>query len=91
MSKILFGYDLNTLGQDYTDLIAAIKTAFPNYWHCLDSTWIVEANLTPVEVRDWLAARMDANDELFVVDITGKPAAWRGFTGICHDWLKNNL
>lgn len=91
MSKILIGYDLNKAGKDYTSLIDAIKKAFPTYWHCLDSTWIVETESTPVQVRDWLGRFIDANDELFVVDITGKAAAWRGFTGSCGDWLTNNL
>lgn len=91
MAKVLFGYDLNTPGKDYATLIAAIHKQFPAYWHCLDSTWIVETSWTPVDVRDWLKARVDTNDEIFAVDITGKAAAWSGFTGQCNDWLKNNL
>lgn len=91
MATLLFGYDLNKAGQDYTKLIGDIKDAFPNYWHCLDSTWIVSTNLTPVQLRDWLWSRMDSNDEVFVVDITGKPAAWQGFTGECATWLQKTL
>jgi hypothetical protein len=91
MANILFGYDLNAPGKDYTALIAAIKGAFPNYWHCLDSTWIVETTWTPVQVRDWLNARVDKNDELFVVDITGKATAWAGFNDACSSWLTKNL
>ena len=91
MARILFGYDLNAPGKDYSTLIPAIQNQFPNYWHCLDSTWIIVTDWTPVQVRDWLLARVDKNDEVFVVDITGKAAAWSGFTGVCQDWLKNNL
>lgn len=91
MANILFGYDLNKAGQDYSSLISGIKTTFPSYWHCLDSTWIVKTDWTPVQVRDWLQTRVDANDEVFVVDITGKSAAWAGFTGNCQSWLKDNL
>lgn len=91
MNAILIGYDLNKSGQNYDQLLDAIRAQFPNYWHCLDSTWIVKTNATPVEVRDWLQSYIDANDELFVVDITGKAAAWTGFVGNCNDWLKNNL
>lgn len=91
MGTILFGYDLNRPGKDYTTLIDAIQNTFPTYWHCLDSTWIVKTDWTPVQVRDWLEPRMDPNDELFVVDISGKASAWSGFTGDCQDWLKNNL
>lgn len=91
MSKILIGYDLNKTGKDYTSLIDGIKKAFPTYWHCLDSTWIVVTDSTPPQVRDYLRQFLDANDELFVVDITGKPAAWVGFDKQCSDWLTNNL
>jgi hypothetical protein len=91
MSNILVGYDLNKAGKDYTSLIDAIKKAFPTYWHCLDSTWIVVTDWTPAQVRDYLGKFMDANDELFVVDITGKSAAWAGFDKDCSSWLSNNL
>lgn len=93
MNKVLFGYDLNKQAKrsEYTALIAKIKLTFPNYWHCLDSTWIVETGWTPSQVRDWLSPLLDANDELFSVDITGKAAAWQGFAGDCSSWLKNNL
>lgn len=91
MATILLGYDLNKAGQNYSGLIAGIKETFPIYWHCLDSTWIIKTDWTPAQVRDWLWARMDANDEVFVVDITGKAAAWAGFTGTCQSWLANNL
>jgi len=91
VSNILIGYDLNMTGQRYEALIGLIKKTFPNYWHCLDSTWIVQTGMTPVQVRDWLKTQIDANDELFVVDITGKAAAWAGFKGECNDWLSKNL
>lgn len=91
MANILIGYDLNFSGQRYDQLIAAIKQAFPNYWHCLDSTWIVQTAWDAVQVRDWLGTKVDRNDELFVVDITGKQAAWQGFSEQCGTWLKGNL
>lgn len=93
MNKILFGYDLNKQAKssEYEDLIKKIKETFPNYWHCLDSTWIVVTELSPTQVRDLLSPFLDSNDEMFVADITGKAAAWRGFTGNCSTWLKDNL
>lgn len=91
MNAILIGYDLNKSGQNYDGLIQSIKSAFPNYWHCLDSTWIVKTAFSSVQVRDWLMGQVDANDELLVVNITGKDAAWVGFSEDCSAWLKNNL
>ncbi len=93
MNKILIGYDLNkrTRPEQYEDLIKKIQTNFPTYWHCLDSTWIVVTSSTPVQVRDLLSSALDANDELLVIDVTGKAAAWKGFNADCSSWLKNNL
>ena len=89
MSNILFGYDLNKKPNpsEYTELVEKIKKTFPNYWHCLDSTWIVDTDMTPTQVRDWLSPILKSDDESFVVDITGKSAAWRGFTGEHAAWL----
>jgi len=87
---VLIGYDLNRPGQDYSDLSAKIKS-FGAWWHCLDSTWIVKTELAPVQVRDALLPLLDANDEVFVVDITGQAAAWVGFKDNCQTWLKDNL
>jgi len=61
------------------------------WWHCLDSTWIVKANLTPTGLRDGIAQYVDANDEIFVVDITSRQAAWQGFKSDCQTWLANGF
>jgi hypothetical protein len=89
MNAYLIGYDLNRPGQYYTDLIEAIKK-IGNWWHCLDSTWIVKTNSTAVQIRDYLTRYLDTNDELLVVCLSGD-AAWRGFDNQCSSWLKENL
>lgn len=86
----IIGYDLNRPHQDYPALIGAIQ-GLGLWWHCLDSTWIVKSNLTTTQIRDQLGGHIDANDELLVVDITGKAASWKGFTKECADWLLANL
>jgi hypothetical protein len=91
MANILIGYDLNKAGKDYNNLISAIKGLSTDWWHCLDSTWIIKTQLSTVQVRDALASHIDGNDELLVVDITGDAAAWTGFDTNCSNWLKNNL
>ena len=91
MANILIGYDLNKQGQDYAKLIAKIKVLGSDWWHCLDSTWIVKAELTAVQARDALLPFIDSNDEIFVVEISGEPAAWAGFDNECSEWLKANL
>jgi len=89
MKTYLVGYDLNTPGQDYTDLINAIK-AFGTWWHHLDSTWLIKTDWTSVQIRDDLKQHMDTNDELLVVRLSGE-AAWKGFNQKGSDWITNNL
>src|SRR5882724_5766936 len=90
MNKFVIGYDLLKPGQDYNSLLEAIKSVGSTWWHCLDSTWIVITNRTAMQVRDYLAPHMDANDELLVISCSS-PAAWRGFDDECSNWLKTNL
>ena len=89
MNTYMIGYDLRRPGQDYKDLIAAIQK-FDNWWHHLDSTWIIKTNASSVEVRDFLIPYLDANDELLVARLSGD-AAWKGFDENGSSWLKNNL
>ncbi|WP_335955895.1 hypothetical protein [Acinetobacter guillouiae] len=89
MKTYLIGYDLNKKGQDYTGLTNKIKE-FPNWWHHLDSTWIIKTSKTAVEIRDILLPYIDGNDELLVVHLSGE-GAWKGFNEKGSKWLKDNL
>lgn len=89
MATYIIGYDLNKTGQNYNDLIEAIKS-LGEWWHCLDSTWIIKTDQTITQVRDSLSTRMDANDQLLVAELSGK-AAWAGFSEECSSWLTSNL
>ena len=42
-------------------------------------------------LRDVLKSYLDKNDELLVVNITGDPAAWTGFSDQGSKWLEENL
>lgn len=92
METFLIGYDLNKPRKegDYPNIISEIKTLFPNWWHHLDSTWIVKSDLTTVEIRDKLKSCLDDGDELLVVKLAGI-GAWIGFNTNGSQWLKNNL
>jgi hypothetical protein len=85
----IIGYDLNTPGKGYEDLIEAIK-GYGIWWHHLDSTWVIVTDQTHVEVRDYLWQFMDENDELLVAQLTGN-AAWRGFSDEGARWLSSRL
>jgi hypothetical protein len=88
----LVGYDLRKPGQDYSDLFDAIKAASDgNWWHCLDSTWMIRSSSDATQIANALLAWMDANDKLLVVPVIGAQAAWYGFTGDCYDWLMTTI
>jgi hypothetical protein len=86
MRTFLVGYDLNRPGQDYAALIAKLKS-YGTYWHYLDSTWLIRAEGSAVDIRDALMSLIDATDELIVVDVTGDAAAWVGFDKRAADWI----
>lgn len=90
MATLLVGYDLDKPGQDYTKLVDKLNS-FPAHWHCLDSTWMVVADLTPEQLRDQLQPLIDQNDKLLVIDVSNDSAAWVGFNEKCSSWIKNNL
>lgn len=90
MATLLIGYDLNRPVQNYAELIEKIKT-YGLWWHCLDSTWLIKTTLTAAQVRDELMRLIDQNDELLVIDVTGRMWAAYGFDKQCGDWLANNI
>ena len=90
MSNYMIGYDLNRPGKDYPNLIEAIKKVGSNWWHCLDSTWIVVTAKTAKQIRDELTPHIDKSDELLVAGMNNE-AAWIGFETDCSNWLLSNL
>lgn len=90
-SKFLVTYDLvgtSETSSDYTKLIETIKS-FPSWGKIQKSVWLVKTNLSATEVRDALSARMDGDDRLMVIGVTGT-AAWRNV--ICDaEWLRRYL
>ncbi|MFJ1554174.1 hypothetical protein [Streptomyces mirabilis] len=84
----LIGYDLNRPGQDYKDLIEAIKELANGYWHHLDSTWIIRTEKSTSEVRNALKGHIDSGDELLVIDVSGDLWATAGMSESANDWLR---
>ncbi len=89
MATLLVGYDLNKPGQNYDGLIERLKTVGTNWWHHLDSTWLIKTTMSPAELCDDLKRFIDSGDELLVLDVTG--AKWAGVGFESYDWPHNNL
>lgn len=88
MTSKIIEYDLRKPGRNYDSLYAAIKS-YEHWAHITESTWFIKTSASCVQVRDNLLQVMDANDRLFVAELSGT-AAWNNV--ICdNDYLKNNL
>jgi hypothetical protein len=83
---LMVGYDLNKPGQEYEDLMDAIK-GYGTWWHHLDSTWFIETNDSPAGVREHLQQFIDNGDELLVIRAVENWSAI-GFEQRAYDWLE---
>lgn len=85
----LISYDLRSPGKSYDELYSAIKK-LGDWWHHLDSVWIVDHPGPSTTIRDLLTPYIDSNDKLVVIKCSGE-GAWKGITQSGSDWLKRNL
>lgn len=65
----LITYDLKSPGRDYSNLHNQIKN-YGEWWHYIDSTWIIKTESTIEEVTNSIRRMMDPNDHLLVIKIT---------------------
>ncbi|WP_299246287.1 hypothetical protein [uncultured Aquimarina sp.] len=91
MKSYLVTYDLID-GGDYDSLFEEIKEIASGHWHCLESVWIINSNLTASQINTRLLKTLDSNDRILVTQIHGPNTSWsRTFSDECRDWLKKNL
>lgn len=85
----VIGYDLHDPGQNYDDLIEAIK-GYGTWWGHLDSTYIVKTSDSVTDIRNNLKEYLDSNDKILVAKLSG---AWAeaGINESGTDWLYNNM
>jgi hypothetical protein len=93
MSNTYFiSYDLNAKGQDYEALFAAIKS-LGGWAKVQKSFWYLKSAYNLEQVFQKIAASMDRNDSLMVVDVGNKNAKWVNIDPevakyICDTWHK---
>jgi len=81
-------YELHKPGQNYDDLYKTIMTA-PSYCHVMTSHWFIRTDQSAKTWSDILCKKIDVNDNLFVVDITGQSRqGWLPKT--VWEWLTAN-
>jgi hypothetical protein len=91
MTLILISYDVHPLQGEAHEKIARAIQELGAWWHHLETTWILRCERTPSEVRDALADRIGANDQLLVLDISCCKGAWLGINDFGEQWLTQAL
>ncbi|MFA7302083.1 MAG: hypothetical protein WC069_07260 [Candidatus Shapirobacteria bacterium] len=85
---LLVTYDLKKPGKDYTSLYNLLKTA-PHWWHYMESVWIIQTTETVDMWNTKIAAVIDQNDLVLIVDITKRPRQGR-LIKEAWDWIRTN-
>ena len=85
MSKIYsISYDLNTPGQKYDDLYAAIES----YDSCkiMKSHYLVYTSSTAGQIYDKLSICLDQNDRILISELNSNHRGWLAQSAC--DWIK---
>jgi hypothetical protein len=85
-NTLLVGYDLKQ-GENYEELIDYLKS-LDNWWHHLDSTWLVVTSQTASELMDELKRLVNGGDKVVVVNVTDDLWASLGLSDKGNDWLR---
>ena len=87
MTIFATSYDL-IKRKNYPDLWEALKKQGAH--RVLDSVWLVSANNTATEVRDWLATFVDSDDKIMVAQTTKASLKFTLANPGTSDWLARN-
>jgi hypothetical protein len=92
MAFLNITYDLHDSDSSaYDELYGAIQ-AFPAWCHVCESTWLIRANLTPIQARLYLSRFLRAKDKLFITPvIAGEGWATQGLSETMVHWLQRHL
>ena len=77
MAVYMITYDLNSAGQDYENVIKAIKDASTGVWCSYwKSSYLIKSNLTVQQVSDMITPHLDSNDRLLVIEVNKNYQGW---------------
>lgn len=90
MTMFLIGYDLKRK-EDYGSLHEAIMSLSTDWWHGLDSTWIIKHKGSSESILKALEPHLEEGDKLLVVPLFGA-GSWFGMgEQERKSWLVANL
>ncbi len=88
MAVYLIGYDLRE-GEDYESLIETIKS-LGNWWHYLDSTWLVDSVWNQDQITNALISKLQSNSDRFLVMPVSRPVqGW--LSGDAWNWINQRV
>jgi hypothetical protein len=92
MALLNITYDLHDSDSSaYDELYKAIQ-AFPAWCHVCESTWLIQANVTPIQARHYFSCFLRAKDKLFITPvIAGDGWATQGLSPTMVKWLQRQL
>lgn len=88
MALFLISYDAH-FERDYQDLYDALGEI--DSMRVLESVWMLEADNTAIEIREWVRGLLDDDDSIFVIKL--KPQhAWssRKINKSITDWIREH-
>ena len=70
-------YDLNSPGQNYEDVIAAIKDCSTGVWCSYwKSSYLIKTNLSVQSVSDAITPLLDSSDRLIITEVKNNYQCW---------------
>jgi|APMI01.1.fsa_nt_gi hypothetical protein len=89
ISKVFcVSYDLKQPGRDYSPLIDALKES-SQWWHYLDSTWLIKTTETSDQVWARLSSKVDKNDFMLIIEVRNNSNGW--LPKEAWDWIRTNV
>lgn len=77
MAAYLITYDLNTTGQQYDNVIKAIKDASTGVWCTFwESSYLIKSHLNPNEIYEKIKPFLDSNDSLIIIEVRNNYQGW---------------
>jgi hypothetical protein len=91
MTTLLIAYDIHPTKSEGSDNLIEKIQSLGDWWHHLESAWIVRCAHSPREIRDQLKLYIGTDDQLLVIEISGDTAEWAGVNDAGSQWLKDNI
>lgn len=87
----LITYDLNKQGQDYENVIQAIKSASAGVWCSYwKSSFLIKSNLrTASDVFAKIRPHLDSNDKVLVIEVKDNKQGW--LTNEQWEYINNSI